>query len=137
MKATTLEGKQLVKVSDISGSKFETVKMRRTTFEDVNLSESRVHNANLSGIRITAAQIGGAKFKHIGPPPGARGSEKKQQGIVFEDGMLCGSIFRRADLSGVRIVGCNLEGMTIDGVLVTDLLERTQKRKTSRRSLRG
>ena len=36
--------------------------------------------------------------------------------------MLCDSLFRKVDLSGVKITDCNREGMTIDGVRVADLL---------------
>jgi hypothetical protein len=31
-------------------------------------------------------------------------------------------------MSGVKIINCNLEGMTIDGVLVTDLLREHKGR---------
>ncbi len=36
--------------------------------------------------------------------------------------MLCDSTFKNVDLSGVKIEKCNIDGMTIDGVLVTDML---------------
>jgi len=36
--------------------------------------------------------------------------------------MLCDSIFRKVDMSNVKIIDCNIQGMTIDGVLLTDLL---------------
>src|SRR4051812_22363052 len=116
MKSKPISGRQMVTCSDISGSTFATVNLSGAQFDDVNLSGTRIHNANLSDMRISAAQIGGTKFKHIGLPPDANGKEKRQKGIVFEEGTLCDSVFRKVDLSGVKIVNCNLEGMTIDGV---------------------
>jgi uncharacterized protein YjbI with pentapeptide repeats len=42
--------------------------------------------------------------------------------------MLCDSTFRKVDMSNVKIIGCNIQGMTIDGVLVADLLEAHRKK---------
>ena len=43
--------------------------------------------------------------------------------------MLCDSTFRKVDLSNVNIIDCNLDGMTIDGILVTDLLKAYGNRR--------
>jgi len=52
---------------------------------------------------------------------------KKESGQVskfsFEEGMLMDSTFRQLDMSAVQIIDCNIEGMKIDGVLVTDMLK--------------
>ena len=37
--------------------------------------------------------------------------------------MLMDSTFRQLDMSAVQIIDCNIEGMKIDGVLVTDMLK--------------
>jgi hypothetical protein len=37
------------------------------------------------------------------------------------------STFRKVDLSNVQINDCELSGMTINGILVTDLLEAWRK----------
>jgi hypothetical protein len=42
--------------------------------------------------------------------------------VTFEEAMLCDSVFKKVDLSGVELTDCNMEGMTIDGVLVATLL---------------
>ena len=123
----------IVKQENLSSSEFEDVNMTGTTFtnirlfqakfEDVNLSESRFHNINFSDVQFTAAQIGGTLFKHIGPPPDKDGKQARQRPVTFEEMMLCDSLFRKVDLSGVKIVDCDMTGMTIDGILVKDLLD--------------
>ena len=99
-------------------------------FNDVNLSKARFHNINFSDAQITAAQIGGALFKHIGPPPCGPGGQARQRPVTFEEAMLCDSTFHKVDLSGVRITDCDLTGMTIDGMLVTDLIRAFSKEES-------
>jgi hypothetical protein len=110
----------------LAGSRFHQANMTGADFEDVNLSNARLHNVDLSNITVTAAQLGGASFKHIGPPPGPDGKQERQRPVRFEEMMLCDSTFRKVDLSNVRIVDCDLTGMSIDGVAVTDLIEAYQ-----------
>ena len=123
MQPTIPCGKHLAENADISGSQFHNVNLSGADFDDVNLSKTRFHNINLSDIQVSAAQIGGAKFKHIGPPPDKDGHQPRQRPVTFEEAMLCDSLFRKVDMSNVQIIDCNIDGMTIDGVLVTDLLK--------------
>jgi hypothetical protein len=116
-----------VKHDCITQSDFEDSNMARSRFENVNLSESRFRGINFSDVLFAAAEIGGTTFRHIGPPPGAEGGEARQRPVLFEEGQLGGSTFRHMDLSGVKIVDCNLEGMTIDGIPVGDLLAEWKK----------
>jgi hypothetical protein len=71
--------------------------------------------------------MGGATFKHIGPPPDKNGKQERQRPVTFEEMMLCDSTFRKVDMSNVQIIDCNLEGMTIDGVPVLDLIAAYQQ----------
>jgi Pentapeptide repeats (8 copies) len=110
------------KPRNLAGSQFHAVTLTGADFDDVDLSNSRFHNVNLSNVTISAAQMGGASFRHVGPPPDLDGKQERQRPVRFEEMMLCDSTFRKVDLSNVRIVECDLTGMTIDGLLVTDLL---------------
>ena len=98
-----------------------------SVFDDVNLSEARFHNINFSDVEFTAAQIGGTTFRHIGPPQDRDGHQPRQRPVTFDEAILCDSLFRKVDLSNVRIVDCNVAGMTIDGILVSELLELYRK----------
>jgi len=117
-----------VKHDCIPESEFEDLNMSEAKFTNINLSKARFHEINFSDVSFTAAQIGGATFKHIGPPPCGPEGQERQRPVTFEEGMLCDSTFRSMDMSGVQIVDCDVTGMTIDGVLVTDLLAEWKKR---------
>jgi len=112
---------------DMHGTVFNDVNLAGTSFENINLSKSRFHDINFSDVVFTAAQIGGCHFKHIGLPPDKDGNHPRQRPVTFEEATLCDSLFRKVDLSNVKIVESNISGMTIDGVLVTDLLEAYRK----------
>jgi uncharacterized protein YjbI with pentapeptide repeats len=124
---------------NISSSKFNDVNMDGTTFtnvclsnakfQSINLAKSRFHDINFSDVTFTAAQIGGTIFKHIGPPPDKDGKQARQRPVTFEEMMLCDSVFRRVDLSNVQITECNITGMKINGILVSDLLDAYNRQK--------
>lgn len=120
--------KMTVKHDNIAGSEFEDLNMAGTQFTNINLSGSRFHDINFSDVHFTAAQIGGTTFKHIGPMPDKDGKQDRQRPVTFEEGMLCDSVFRKMDLTNVKITDCDIKGMTIDGILVTDLLKEWKKR---------
>jgi uncharacterized protein YjbI with pentapeptide repeats len=113
----------------IPGSIFHDVDLSGSEFENANMSKTRFHNINLSDVSISAANLGGAHFKHIGPEPDKNGKQARQKAITFEEMMLGDSTFKHVDLSNVKITECNLKGMTIDGVLVTDLVAAYKKGK--------
>jgi len=118
-----MPGKMSVKHDNISGSEFEDLNMAGTQFTSINLSKARFRDINFSDVTFGPAQMGGTTFKHIGPPPDKEGKQARQRPVTFEEAMLCDSVFRRVDMSGVKIIDCNIEGMTINGILVTDLLK--------------
>lgn len=122
MQPTITCGKQLAEHANLAGSVFNDVNLSGSAFENVNMSKTRMHDINLSDLDLSAAQIGGATFKHIGPPPNKEGKQERQRPVTFEEAMLCDSTFRKVDLSNVKIIDCDVAGMTIDGVLVTDLI---------------
>lgn len=118
-----------IKHDDISGSEFEDLNMAAARFTNINLSCARFCDINFSDVEVSAAQIGGTTFRCIGPAPDSEGKQARQRSVVFEEGMLCDSVFRRMDLSNVAITDCDVTGMTIDGILVTDLLEAWRTRR--------
>jgi uncharacterized protein YjbI with pentapeptide repeats len=117
-----------VKHENVSGSEFENLNMAGARFTNINLSGSRFHDINFSDVDFGAAQIGGTTFKHIGPPPDKGGRQDRQRQVTFEEGMLCDSVFRRMDMTNVSIEDCDVTGMRINGILVTDLLEEWKRR---------
>jgi uncharacterized protein YjbI with pentapeptide repeats len=116
-----------IKHDDIAGSVFEDLNMAGAQFTNINLSGSQFHDINFSDVRFTAAQMGGTTFKHIGPMPDKDGKQDRQRPVTFEEGMLCDSLFRGMDMTNVKIIDCDISGMTIDGILVTELLKGWKK----------
>ena len=148
MSETTIScGKQIARHADISDSEFQDVNMAKSSFDNVNLGEARFHNVNMhrvsfddinmGGVRFhninmsdtsfAGVNLGGAHFQHIGPAPDAQGRQERQKPITFEEMMLCDSTFRDVDMSGAKIVDCNMDGVTIDGNPVADLLAAYQR----------
>ena len=112
---------------DMNAALFRNINLANSKFDDINLAGATFFNINMSDISIQATNLGGAKFKHIGPAPNSSGKDARQKAITFEEMQLCDSIFTKVDMSKVQLNQCNVEGMTIDGVLVTDLLTLFKK----------
>jgi RNA polymerase sigma-70 factor (ECF subfamily) len=127
LKPTITSGKQVALMVGIPGSLFRDVDLSGTEFDNVNMSKARLHNIDLTDVSISAANLGGAHFKHIGPAPGPNGRQARQKAVTFEEAMLCDSTFRKVDMSNVKLIDCDMRGMTIDGVLVTDLIAAYKK----------
>jgi uncharacterized protein YjbI with pentapeptide repeats len=122
-----MPNKMSVKHDNIAGSEFEDLNMAGSQFTNINLSGAKFHDINFSDVNFTAALIGGTTFKHLGPMPDKDGKQARQRPVTFEEGMLCDSLFHFMDMSGVKVIDCNVEGMTINGILVTDLLAEWKK----------
>lgn len=132
-------GKNIAEHADISGSvftdvnlkgaKFDNVNISGVTFNNINMSRVKLHDINLSDIEVSAVQMGRAKFRHVGLPPCSTKSTDKQRPVTFTEMDLNSSAFTLVDLSGVKIESCKTEGMTIDGIAVSDMLAAYQKLK--------
>ena len=129
MEPTIKCGKHLAENANLSGSRFHDVNLADAEFDDVNMSRVRFHNINMSDISVTAVQIGGAKFKHIGLPPDKCDKQERQRPVTFEEMTLCDSTFKKVNLSNVKFTDCDISGMTIDGILVTDMLNAYKKKE--------
>jgi len=121
-------GKHFATNADLSGSAFRSVNLSDAVFDDINLGQARFHDVNFGGARISAANFGGAVLRHLGPPNDATGRQPRQKPVTIEEAMLCDSTFRKVDLSNVRIIDCNIEGMTIDDIPVAEMRRAYDKR---------
>ena len=129
-------GQHIANHADISKSQFLDVNMAEVKFDDVNLSKSHFnninmskvvfHGINMSDIEISFAELSGAKFKHISAPTN---SKQKQRPISFEDVDLNSSKYYKCDLSNSTIDSCNIEGMKINGIAVSDMLKAYREKK--------
>ncbi len=90
-----------VRQSVVTNSVFDYVNLSNTGFSNVNLSSSVFERMNLSNLRIDDANMGNARIN---------------------DANLSGSKISNANLGLVDIERCAIDGMRIDGVLVTEML---------------
>jgi uncharacterized protein YjbI with pentapeptide repeats len=116
--------------SMLEDSRFTMVCLNRTQLNDIAATDVKINDANLSNLEIEGAQLGGAYIHNIGMPPKGHpfyDPNAKQRPLKFEDCDLNGSEIINCDLSDVTLRDCNTTGMTINGVLVDDLLQAYNK----------
>jgi uncharacterized protein YjbI with pentapeptide repeats len=86
--------------ADLSGSTFSDVALRGAAFRGANLSGVVIDNAKMVGVSIKDADLSGAVIENV---------------KMVEAGI------KDANLSGCTIAQCSMDGMTIDGVAVSEL----------------
>jgi uncharacterized protein YjbI with pentapeptide repeats len=110
--------KQMIENADITGSVFRHVNMSGSTFEDVNLSGARFFNANLRGATVGAIDFGGASFSCMNT-----GEDRPKTAADFKNIELDDCTFQECCFRGVKLVNCDVRGMTIQGIALADLIK--------------
>jgi uncharacterized protein YjbI with pentapeptide repeats len=106
--------------ADLSGSTFDDVGLRAAQFRNVDLSDAVIENANLTGLRFAKVNLSGLTFDDVG----LRAAQFRNVDLsdaIIENVNLAGLRVDNVNLSGASFADCTLTGMTIDGVLVTEL----------------
>ncbi len=111
-----------VENKDIAGSQFRHVNMSGAVFDDVNLSGAKFFDVNLRGAEIGAVDFGGASFSCMNT-----GECYPKQPAVFKNLELDDCTIEKSYFRNTKLVNCDLTGMTIDGVLVTDMVKAYEK----------
>jgi uncharacterized protein YjbI with pentapeptide repeats len=102
---------------DLSGSEFRHVNLSSAVFEDVDLTGARFFNVCLRDAEVGAVDFGGTRFSCMNAGEGHPMKPADLRNLELDDCTLTHCHFR-----GTRLVDCDLTGMTIDGVLVTEML---------------
>jgi uncharacterized glyoxalase superfamily protein PhnB len=76
-----------------------------------------VDDADLSGSQFLNVKLEGVDFHDV-----------NMRGAMFRDVRLAGAAFSNVDLSDVSITQANTSGLTVDGVLLSDLIRAYQNR---------
>jgi uncharacterized protein YjbI with pentapeptide repeats len=111
-----------VENKDIAGSQFRHANMSGAVFEDVDLGGAKFFNVNLRDAEIGAVDFGGASFSCMNT-----GEDRPRKPVVFNSIELDNCTFQDSHFRNTKLVNCDLTGMTIDGVAVTDMLEAYRK----------
>jgi uncharacterized protein YjbI with pentapeptide repeats len=85
--------------------------LRDSVFDDVRMPNVRINNTNLSALSLVNTNVSGAKF---------------------DDVNLSGAHFHNVSLANVKIEESCVDGMTINDILVTDLLMAYEAAKAAR-----
>ena len=107
---------------DITGSEFRHLNMSGAVFEDVDLSEAKFFNINLRGAQIGAVDFGGSSFSCMNT-----GEDRPRRPVIFNSIELDDCTIQNSFFRNTKIVNCELTGMTIDGVPITDMVEAYKK----------
>jgi uncharacterized protein YjbI with pentapeptide repeats len=110
----------------VNNASIEMACINGLSMKDVTATNVKIFDANLSDLEINGAQMGGAYIHSIGMPPKGHPHYDEtaiQRPLKFEDCFLEGSTITNCDLKNVSISDCELAGMTINGILVEDLLK--------------
>jgi uncharacterized protein YjbI with pentapeptide repeats len=107
-----------VRNEDLAHSQFLNANLSGARFEDVDLSGAILNNINLRGARLTAIDFGGTTFSCLNT-----GEGRPKLAAHFKDVELDDCLFEGGSFAGVRIVGALVDGMTIGGVLVSDMMK--------------
>ena len=107
-----------VEHKDLAGSEFRHVNLSGTIFEDVDLSKAKIFDVNLRGADIGAVDFGGASFSCMNT-----GEDHPRQPVVFNSIELDDCTIQNSFFRNTKLVNCDLTGMTIDGILVADMVK--------------
>jgi uncharacterized protein YjbI with pentapeptide repeats len=110
--------KYKVENKNIAGSQFRHVNMSGTVFEGVDLSGAKFFNINLRDAEIGAVDFGGASFSCMNT-----GEDHPRKPVIFNSIELDDCTIQNSFFRNTKLVNCDLTGMTIDGILVTDMLK--------------
>ena len=114
--------KQKFTKKNISGSEFHSVNMSGSIFDGVDLSGAKFFNVNLREAQIGAVDFGGTCFSCMNTGECFPMKPAEFKNIELDNCMMKNCYFRNT-----KLVACDITGMTIDGVPVTDMLESYKK----------
>jgi uncharacterized protein YjbI with pentapeptide repeats len=110
--------KYKVENKNIAGSEFRNINMSGAVFEGIDLSGAKFFNINLRDAEIGAVDFGGASFSCMNT-----GEDHPRKPVVFNSIELDDCTIQNSFFRNTKLVNCDLTGMTINRILVTDMLK--------------
>ena len=111
-----------LRTGNYRGAVFFDVNLMDAAFDDVSLHGARFHNINMSGTKFTDINLQEASFAGVtmaGAQFGARDAEDICVGMEkteFTQVSFAEAVLRYCTLRDVKLEGCDLTGLTIDGM---------------------
>jgi uncharacterized protein YjbI with pentapeptide repeats len=110
--------KQNFNKKDIRGSEFRSVNMSGSVFNSVDLSGSEFFDINLRNAKIGAVDFGGTSFSCMNTGEGFPMKPAEFNNVELDNCTMRNCYFRNT-----KLVACDITGMTIDGVALTDIIK--------------
>ncbi|MEC0372230.1 GyrI-like domain-containing protein [Paenibacillus chibensis] len=126
-----LRGKR-IRMASFRDADFHGIDMRSTVLRHVNFVGATWEHIYFSNLHINEIQMGGTIFEHIRRPDATESQLEGEPGtegwvnvepVLFRACDLRTAKFENCDLRQVNLQHCRLEGMMIDGIPVTKMLE--------------
>jgi uncharacterized protein YjbI with pentapeptide repeats len=122
-----------IEMACFKGSRFGGIDMRDTSFAHTNFVNSKWEHIYFSNLHINRIQMGGTVFENIIRPDSKESRFEEEAGtdgwvnvepVTFKNSDLSTAVFDSCNLTNVELKNCNIEGLKINGILLTDLLNR-------------
>ncbi|RUT44410.1 GNAT family N-acetyltransferase [Paenibacillus anaericanus] len=109
--------KQNFRECSMQDSDFYDVNLANSSYSNSNMSCQKFRNINLSGSHITNANMSHSIF-----------GDSNMRKVEICHVSLAGAYIHDSNLHNLSVNNCNIEGMKIDGVLVSDLIKAYKSR---------
>jgi uncharacterized protein YjbI with pentapeptide repeats len=122
-----------IEMACFKGSSFGGIDMRNTSFTHTNFVNSKWEHIYFSNLHINMIQMGGTVFENIIRPDSKESRFEEEPGtdgwvnvepVTFKNSDMSTAVFDTCNLSNVELKNCNIEGLKINGILITELLDR-------------
>lgn len=114
---------------NLSQQTYQNSNLRNNRFTNTNMSGSVLADSNLNNIEICHVSLAGAHIHDTN----LGWYETKKVPLVMDNCELIDSRIINSNLKNLAIENCNMDGMTINGFLVTELLDFYQKPKNCKK----
>lgn len=119
-----------LEAGNYSGAVFFDVNLSDAKFNDVSMKNARFNNINMNGVKFTDINLRDSAFIGLtmaGAQFGADDAESicvELNGARFTQVNFTEAVLRQCKLCGVKLEGCDLTGMTIDGMDAADYFKK-------------
>lgn len=103
---------------NLENTLYQNSNLSRTRFTNINMTNSVFGDSNMSKIEICHVSLADAYLHDIN-----LGFQENKMPLTIERCELINSRIIDSNLQNLSICNCDIEGMTIDGVLVSDLIK--------------
>ena len=105
----------MLAAASLPGAKFNDLNLAGAEFDNINLSGSRFTDINMTNVFFGGLCLSGAFFGCV-----------EMQNATFDNPDLTGTEFKNCSFKDVNLENCDLDGMTIDGVAVKELVKKAK-----------